>query len=187
MCLNPGKVKSLVLLVVEWLWRAPQCSQLLSIKNFLAINLHRVCPPVTACSHLVAEQNVAWGYLLELICLGCICTFVYLFTIWAVTFIGTNVLRKASSRRNVNICSEKQPDPDSKTYLLTLSTWMCLIDFVEWNLMLGAEAMPWAFTRQLRQIGRCPDWAKIVQDLSSLYWIWRDKTHARDLHTFGKT
>lgn len=142
--------------------------------------------PVTACSHLVAEQNIARGYLLELICFGCIYTFVYLLPIWAVTFIGTNVLWKANLGRNVNICSEEQPDPNSKTYLLTLSTWICLIDFVEWNLMLGTEAMPWAFTDQLRQTGHCPAWVKIVQDLSSMYWSWRDKTHAGDLHAFGK-
>lgn len=65
---------------------------------------------------------------------------------------------------------------------------VCLIDFVEWNLMLGTEAMPWAFTDQLRQIGHCIKiaWVKIVQDLSSLYWIWREKPHARDLHTLGE-
>lgn len=64
---------------------------------------------------------------------------------------------------------------------------MYLNDFVEWNLMLGTEAMPWAFTAQLRQIGHCLAWVKIVQDLSSLYWIWRDKTYAGDLHTFGES
>lgn len=46
-------------------------------------------------------------------------------------FIATDVLRKADLGENVNICSEEQPDPSSKTHLLTLSTWMCLIAFVE--------------------------------------------------------
>lgn len=48
-----------------------------AFRNFLPLICTECSLPVTACSHLVADQNVAWGYLLELICFGCICTFVY--------------------------------------------------------------------------------------------------------------
>lgn len=153
----------------------------------LPFNLPSLFPPSNCLQPFDGRAKCRWGYLLELICFGCICTFVHLFPIWAVTFIDTNVLWKANLGRNVNIRSEEQPDPNSETCLPTLSTWMCLIDFVEWNLILGTEAMPWAFADQLRQIAHCSAWVKIVQDLTSLYWIRRDKTHARGLDTLGES
>lgn len=173
-----------VLLVVEWLWRALQCPQAPQLlEMFLLYNLYRSFtshypqPFVGTIKHqpgLFTQINWLWWYFHLCVFISSLNSDVYCHRCATESWFG--------GKRQYLFWRTTRPQFKNT---LTDFKYMDVPHCLCWMKPdAGTDAMPWAFTDQLRQIGRCPARVKIVQHLSSLYWIWADKSHARDLQAF---